>query len=274
MEFGGAWTEEKLGILERYLDAYTTALKSTPFKLVYIDAFAGTGLIDVQEDRDAVGFRGGSTRRAIQIRDKPFDELVFIEKDPARCAHLEKLRDEYPCRRITVENSEANSSLRDLRKDWRTWRGVLFLDPFATEVEWSTIRAIADCQALDTWILFPVSAIVRMLPRSRKPDDISPGWVSRLTRVFGDQSWCELYTQSPQRNLFGDSGSERESGVDGLVSIYKKNLERLFGQRFLSTSRRLKTSTGSPLFEFMFCVGNPRGIGPATRIAGHILDRM
>ncbi|MYN65519.1 MAG: three-Cys-motif partner protein TcmP [Acidobacteria bacterium] len=274
MQFGGAWTEEKLGILERYLDAYTTALKSTPFKLVYIDAFAGTGLIDLQEDRDAVGFRGGSTRRAIQIRDKPFDELVFIEKDPARCAHLEKLRDEYPGRRITVENSEANSSLCDLRKDWRTWRGVLFLDPFATEVEWSTIKAIADFQALDTWILFPVSAIVRMLPRSRKPDDISPGWVSRLTRVFGDQSWRELYTQSPQRNLFGDSGSERQSGVDGLVSIYKKNLERLFGQRFLSTSRRLKTSTGSPLFEFMFCVGNPRGIGPATRIAGHILDRM
>lgn len=53
MQFGGAWTEEKLGILERYLDAYTTALKSTPFKLVYIDAFAGTGLIDLQEDRDA-----------------------------------------------------------------------------------------------------------------------------------------------------------------------------------------------------------------------------
>ena len=76
----------------------------------YKETFAGTGLIDLQEDRDAVGFRGGSTRRAIQIRDKPFDELVFIEKDPARCAHLEKLRDEYPCRRITVENSEANSS--------------------------------------------------------------------------------------------------------------------------------------------------------------------
>ena len=67
--------------------------------------------------------------------------------------------------------------------------------------------------------------------------------------------------------------------VDNLISItvlsiYKTNLERLFGQRFLSTSRRLKTSTGSPLFEFMFCVGNPRGIGPATSIAGHILDHM
>ena len=39
MDFGGPWTQEKLKILERYLDAYTTALKNQPFKLVYIDAF-------------------------------------------------------------------------------------------------------------------------------------------------------------------------------------------------------------------------------------------
>ena len=41
--FGGQWTIEKLDILGRYLDAYTTALKNQPFKLVYIDAFAGHG---------------------------------------------------------------------------------------------------------------------------------------------------------------------------------------------------------------------------------------
>jgi three-Cys-motif partner protein len=274
MQFGGEWTQEKLQILERYLNAYTTALKNTSFSLVYIDAFAGAGQIDLQEDRDAVGFLRGSTVRAIQIRDKPFDELVFIEKDPSRCAHLERLRDEHPARKIVVENSEANGFLRDLRNDWRTWRGVLFLDPFATEVEWSTIKAIASFRALDTWILFPVSAVARMLPRSRRPDDISPKWASRLTSVFGDQGWRQLYRESPQGELFGHPGSMRDSGVDGLVGIYKENLQRLFGARFLSKSKRLTNSTGSPLFEFMFCVGNPKGIRPATRIAGHILDRM
>ena len=52
-------------------------------------------------------------------------------------------------------------------------RGVLFLDPFATEVEWSTIEKIAGFKALDTWILFPVSAITRMMPRSKNPTTIS-----------------------------------------------------------------------------------------------------
>ena len=41
--FGGPWTQEKLEILSRYLDAYTTALKNQPFRLIYIDAFAGPG---------------------------------------------------------------------------------------------------------------------------------------------------------------------------------------------------------------------------------------
>lgn len=274
MQFGGEWTEEKLRILERYLDAYTTALKNTPFKLVYIDAFAGTGEIDLQEDRVAVGFRRGSAVRAIQILDKPFDELILIEKDRARCADLEKLRDDHPQRTIRIENSEANAFLRGFRKDWGAWRGVLFLDPFATQVEWSTIKVVSSFHALDTWLLFPVSAIARMLPKSRKPDDISPEWAKRLTSVYGDQSWRELYRSRKQMSFFGDSGSERDRGVEGLVGIYRDNLKNLFGDRFLSKSRRLKNSTGSPMFEFMFCVGNPKGIGPATRIAGHILDRM
>ena len=95
MDFGGPWTQQKLEILERYLDAYTTALKNQPFRLAYIDAFAGGGLIRSQ-DPEVVGFLRGSTTRAIEISDRPFDELIFVEKDTARAAELERLRDEHP----------------------------------------------------------------------------------------------------------------------------------------------------------------------------------
>ena len=67
---------------------------------------------------------------------------------------------------------------------------------------------------------------------------------------------------------------ERQRGVDGLLSIYKENLKRLFGNRFLQKSRTLKNSKNSPLFEFLFCAGNPKGIELATRIANHILKRI
>lgn len=273
MDFGGPWTQHKLKILELYLDAYTTALKNQPFKLVYIDAFAGNGHIGPRGE-DSASFLQGSTVRALQISDRPFDELIFIDEDPARCAELVSLRDKYSDRNITIKNTEANSFLRELDQDWHEWRGVLFLDPFATEVEWSTVDAIADYEALDTWILFPVSAIARMLPTSRKPDDISSAWAKRLTTVFGDENWRDLYRDDPQGTLFGPPGSMRDKGIDGLLRIYKANLRRKFGNRFLQSSRVLRNSKGSALFEFLFCVGHPNGIGPASRIAGHILSNI
>ena len=275
--FAGAWTLEKLGILESYFDAYTTVLKSKPFKLMYIDAFAGTGRIALaggEDDDEIQDFASGSVERAVKIDDKPFDRLIFVEKEPARCVKLEEVRAANPGRNISIENSEANEFLSNLHEDWRRWRGVLFLDPFATEVEWRTIEKIAGFNALDTWILFPVSAIARILPTASLPDDISGGWATRLTRVFGDQSWRELYRENRQQGLFGGVEHERDTGVDGLLAIYKNKLTSLFGDRFLANSRTLKNSRNSPLFEFLFCVGNPRGIGPAQRIAKHILEHL
>ena len=271
--YGGPWTLEKLNILESYLNAYTTALKNMPFKLVYIDAFAGTGHVEFK-DEHVKYLIDGSAAIAAKIDDKPFDRLIFIEKDRNRCRELEKLSQATSYRDIQIENSDANDYLKNLQQGWRKWRGVLFLDPFATQVQWSTIETIASFNALDTWILFPTFAIARMLPNSRRPDDIRPGWAKRLTIVFGDESWRNLYQISPQLSLFGTVEHERESGVNGLIDIYKSKLESLFEDRFLSKSRTLKNSKNSALFEFLFCVGNPSGIRPAKRIAKHILEHI
>ena len=279
-DFGGQWTIEKLSILEEYLNAYTTALKNQPtvyrpFKLVYIDAFAGTGEIGLRhEDEDARAFIEGSARRAVRITDKPFDRLIFVEKDAQRYAKLQSLREENPGRDIRTENADANSYLKNLPDDWNSWRGVLFLDPFATEIEWAAIERIASFNALDTWILFPVSAISRMLPTSRIPDDISEKWSDRLTRIFGDESWRELYSTSRQQSFWGDVQHQRDPGVDGIVRLYKAKLEFLFGKRFMEQSKTFMNSTNAPLFEFMFCVGsnNGKAIDLAKRIAGYILN--
>ena len=276
-KFGGFWTRKKLDILEGYLDAYTTALKRKSFSLMYIDAFAGTGYIGQrqQEGENAEMFIDGSVSREIKIDDKPFDRLIFVEKDHDRCRQLENLRKSNPGRDIQIQNADANSFLvNKLRRNWKSWRGVLFLDPFATEVEWKTIQQISEIYALDTWILFPTSAVIRMLPKSIKPDDISSKRARRLTRVFGDESWRNLYSVSPQRSLFGwEEEYQRYSGSFGIIELYKNNLRELFKERFMEKSKALKNSKNSPLFEFIFCVGssNPKAIFVAKRIAKHLL---
>ena len=272
--FGGTWTREKLDILERYLDAYTTALKNKPFKLMYIDAFAGSGQIKMF-DKDAEEFISGSAERAVNIKDKSFDKLIFIEKNSERIQSLETLRTEYSGRRnILIENMDANEYLQTLDENWKQWRGVLFLDPFGTEVDWSTIENVESFKALDTWILFPVSAIARLLPNSKQPDDVDPKWACRLNKVYGDESWRNLYRKSRQTTIFGEPEVERESGLVGLSNIYRQKLKKLFGNRFIDQQRFLSNSKNSHLFEFIFCVGNSSGVRPAKRIAEHILKNF
>ncbi|MCY3971402.1 MAG: three-Cys-motif partner protein TcmP [Acidobacteria bacterium] len=271
--FGGSWTKEKLDILQRYLDAYTTALKNKPFQLWYIDAFAGTGDVQLRRPEDgAEAFLAGSARRALAVGDRPFDRLIFIERHPERCIQLSRLRSEHPGRDVRIENAEANSYLRSLTTPRKpSVRGVLFLDPFATQLVMSTLKHIAGLQRFDTWILFPVSAISRLLPRWRKPDDISPKWVERLNQVYGGDSWRGLYRPDTQQNLFGPADSVRKPGVADLTRIYRKRLSEAFGSRLLADTAELRNSRGSVLFELIFCVGHPRGIGPAKNIAAHLL---
>lgn len=278
-EFGGPWTEEKLSILKSYLDAYTTVLKNTKFHLIYVDAFAGTGKIELPEDDEGKKeFIDGSAKIAVDIDNKPFDEHLFIEIDKDRCLQLKSLKESNPLKNIQIRNQDANNFLQSWRV-LQSWRGVLFLDPFATEVDWATIEKIASFEILDTWILFPTSAISRMLPRDREPDSISSGLANSLDRIYGGDDWRGLYKDKPQMDLFGfgDEEQYRQEGVDGLIKIYKNKLAKLFGDRFLKESRTLRNPDKNvPLFEFMFCVGStsPNGIAIAKRIAKHIIENL
>lgn len=108
----------------------------------------------------------------------------------------------------------------------------------------------------------------------RTPDAIQPSWAERLIRVYGDESWRRLYEPARQLGLFGTQACERESGVEGLVGIYREKLEATFRDRFMKKSRTLRNSSGGPFFELLFCVGNRTGIGPAERVGRHILDHF
>ena len=100
----------------------------------------------------------GSAAIAVSIDNRPFDKLIFVEKEQKRCDELENLKKEHR-QRYSDREFGCKRVSENLQQNWKQWRGVLFLDPFATEVEWSTMEA-AGFEALEhriTWILFPVS---------------------------------------------------------------------------------------------------------------------
>ena len=292
-QFGGSWTEGKLRILEGYLNAYTTALKDQRFHLTYVDAFAGTGYVNPDTfqsltvwgdelDDLARGVLQGSTRRAIAVDDKPFDSFVFVEQNPDYAAELSRMKSEFPNREISIEQSDANVFLQrwcdnqnrllgiPWNKPGNSQRAVAFLDPFATQVEWQTMASIASTQSIDLWILFPLSAITRILPRDRQP---SESYAATLDRIYGGNEWRDLYQSRIRRTLFGDEMETRRQEQDAIIEVYLDKLRSIF-PAVSPSPKRFYNSRSSPLFAFMFAAANPgRGGQIALNIANHLLER-
>ena len=283
-QFGGDWTKAKLEILKRYLNAYTTALKKQNFHLCYVDAFAGTGYVDVGNsgeawDNESTGLLKGSARLALEVDAKPFDSFLFIGQNRKYAAELSNLKQEFVNRDISVVSDDANTFLRGwcssqnhrLGTPWRGQRAVAFLDPYATEVDWQTVEQIARTQSIDLWILFPLSALTRMLPTDKEPD---PGNAARLNRVFGGPEWREeLYQPSIQQPLFGDETLVIRREQQAIVEIYLSKLRSVF-PAVADKPRWFLNSLNSPLFAFMFSAANPgQGGKNAVGIANHLLSR-
>ena len=286
--FGGKWTEQKLDIIERYLSAYTTALKHQPFRKSYIDAFAGTGyrtdrdgsvreptdplLLPELADREPQELLEGSVRRALRT-EPPFDDFTFIEKDKTKHDVLLNLKYDFPRQadKITIVRDDANSAITKMcADDWRSRRAVLFLDPYGMQVDWSTTVAIAQTSAIDLWWLFPVSAIIRMLGAVER----FPAWESRLERSLGTNQWQEsLQPLRSRRTLFGVEEQRATATVEQIGQFLVQRLESVF-PGVAQTPAILRNCTSSPLYLLCFAAGNERGGKVALRIANHILKAV
>lgn len=286
-DFGGGWTERKLSALRDYLEAYKTALSNTPFYLEYIDAFAGTGyrqqktvdgtfLFPELADEAAQEYLDGSARVALQV-SKPFDRYTFVELSRDKSQELAALSGEFPnlADRIHVVASDANEYLLSrAHEDWlrNRARSVVFIDPFGMQIEWKTVEALAATQAVDLWLLYPVSAINRLLSASGVKFET---WERRLDIVFGGPEWRDaFYVKQSTRDMFeGDRETQvKHVDIDGLTKFMVDKLDSVFA-KVVKRPLVLTTNSGSPLFALCFAAANPRGAGIACRIAKQILEK-
>jgi three-Cys-motif partner protein len=288
-EFGGGWTQRKLDVLKKYLQAYTKIFKGNPrarfYSISYVDAFAGTGTLrrpalgglakflpELQESEKE--FRKGSVRRALEV-EPPFDNYVFIEKDVKKCKELEAISVDFPGRNVEIVNEDANGALlkwcRNL--DPKRQRAVVFLDPFGASVKWEVIAALGRTQAVDLWVLFPYSAINRMLVRNRRPPK---AWADRLTSVFGTSEWeGRFYSTTAFRSLLDSQRVESVHKSADHRAITDFFVERL-GREFVAVSNPfpMHNSNGSLLFLLFFAAANERSAKTGLKIANDIIGKL
>ena len=266
-KFGGDWSDKKLSALAGYLAAYGKVLSNTPFKTAYIDAFAGAGS---QVDEDERTYRHGSPLRALDV-EPPFDHFFFIDKQADNLASLRKQIESrgHGDKSIDYLCGDANGHLRNIcSKDWTKHRAVAFLDPFALQIEWETVKAIASTRSIDMWFLFPAMAVNRMLTRSSEIDE---SWEKRLDITFGAATWKDEFYDKEPPDLFGEQITVKKERPFKILSNF---VTQRLATEFAAVHDEpliLKNSSNTPIFLLCFACGNEAGAKPAMRIANHII---
>lgn len=279
--FGGSWTRQKLDVVESYLVAHTRVLKNQPnFRTWYFDGFAGSGFIGKSGDPSAPplfpgldGVTAGSAKRALENPGIDFDEYVFVENDWECFKSLESLAGEFPERKSCLIRDDCNAVVLDWAEslDSRSDRAVVFLDPFALEVNWTTVEALGSTGVVDLWLWFPLWVVTRLLKRNDYPDDRH---ARALERVYGGDAWRRLYdVDSPVADFWGESRLiVRRKDQAAVVNLYREQMLKCFDSVSESSRGWFYGPNGAPLYVLLFACANPRGSDVAMRIAEHLLS--
>lgn len=290
-KFGGAHTQIKLELVRLYIDFYTRVLKNQPFKLIYIDPFAGSGecevrssrlkkdknTIDVFEDTEHEPSSSntimidGSAKIALGI-DRLFNEYHFIENHNSHFTQLESLKKDHPDKEIYLYKGDANETLLGIlnKIDWKSSRAIVFMDPYGMETEWDTLVKIAATKAVDMWYLFPLSGVYRQAANDYEKVDNEKA--AAIDRMLGTDGWRTAFYDDRQDDLFADEPALKR--IADIKDIVRFSRERL-GSIFASVPEpRILPDKGPAQFALFFAAANPKAATIALRGANHILKKM
>ena len=280
--FGGEHTELKLSKVEAYLKSYTTALKNQNFRLIYFDAFAGTGDIPQGEIGglnllpidDYKPFIVGSALRALKL-PIPFDEYIFVDSDAKKIRKLEGLANGFPrlSGRIFLKCADANLELQRFcaERDWRTCRAVIFLDPFGNQVEWKTIESIARTGAVDLWYLFPAGlGVHRQIARD---GSVHHTHAASLDRILGTRDWRNSFVKTHQKaDLFGEiqQVTSKDADANRITRYMIDRMKGIFHGGILDQWLPLG-SRGVHMYSLIFAWANPSS---KAKLAGKLAEAV
>lgn len=281
-------TGKKLEVLDKYHGFYPLALRDK-FKLIYIDAFAGTGHVLLSEpDAKAPMIPGlgldreileGSATRALKAAI-PYDRYVFIEKGKKKIANLEsELTSQFPDKIGLCEFkcADANSAIKEICQttDWKKHRAVVFLDPFGNTIEWSTLEALAATNAVDVWYLFPAGlGIYRQIPKKGSIDEKA---ADSVTRILGSSDWKLLFSKKvSETDLFGEAEENtlRDATVGEITEYAIFRMKTIFKGGVLDDYVVLGGKGTVNWYSLVFAVSNPerKARDLAHKVAGWIVS--
>lgn len=196
----GEWTQIKLDALSSYLELFVRASTKSRQR-VYFDLFAG-GVHN--EDRETGRAFLGSAERALSL-SPGFTNLYFFELDANAAGSLrDVVGTKYGLQNASVIEGDCNVQvplhLQRMPYQLRFVPSFAFIDQYAAEVHWSTIRALSSYKLptkrggiykTELWLYFGDSLYPRGLA-AQSPQAASQ-FAQRLDAMFGTRDWRIIY---------------------------------------------------------------------------------
>ncbi len=226
----GPWSAHKHHFLRRYIDAFTTAMRSKWSGLHYIDLFASAGIERIENGPLAWGSpliaahapHQFSRLHCCELSTKPFKALSnrigrFPQIQPPQL-----IRGDANANVGAIVSAIPQGTL-----------SLAFLDPHGLHLHFETVKRLAS-QNVDLIIFFPDH-----LDALRNWKIYDANRTSNLDRVLG----------SPWRDEFRAAPPERRAEI--LTNIYLKQLGTLGYSEF--DSERISLLNGRFLYKLIFC---------------------
>jgi len=290
--WGGKWTEQKLEAFEKYVNAYLAIMNkfrdTYNWKLIYFDAFAGSGSrACVPEQQEAANLFSELTideaeatlyksaaERVLKITQKGFDYYYFIDCDQGTNDALkEKITDLKPKgSKMVFRAGDANEQISELAKALKknkNFKALALLDPFGMQVDWDSLQLLKDT-GVDLWILVPTGVIVNRL--LGKNGELM--YIEKLVSFFGMEE-AEIrnhfYKTTTEQDLFGENTIVKKVNqpIKRIAGLYIERLRTIF-KEVTEKPFEMKNSQNTPIFHFIFASNNQTAKKIASQIIGGI----
>jgi three-Cys-motif partner protein len=242
----GKWTTEKLDYLNRYMGAFSGAMKYKWGNKTYIDLFSGPGKCKIRGTQEIIL---GSPLISLQHN---FSSFFFIESQQKSIQSLlQRCKESSRFPEITFFQKDCNLAVNEIvektqvkERQSGTSMNFAFLDPEGFELKMSTIETLSKIRKLDLLIYFPVMGINRCMHDYKNHPAID--------EFFGDHQWFNIYQAHQQGKM--------HSIQRALMDLYKNRLHS-YGYYFedepLEVS--MQNEKSSTLYRLIFVSKHPLG---------------
>ncbi len=258
------WSERKLQLLEKYVEAASKIMGSGNMgEVYYVDGFAGEGTYEDNSKGSPV--RIAELAQRYKIEAKPYSlKCINIEENKNRFANLQATTVQFGDL-VTNLKGTFTENIEQIVRRIGNRPTICFLDPFGIKgLDWKSIKRLINrgrYASTDFWIRFDTQITSRLSGFFTSSSPNAEQYLATLTEVFGIENRTLLYTK-----LTGQTPEERfRNALYLYVNLLASEFKKVRGAGYAGVYP-IKTLEGKTKYYLVFASGHKKGFTLASEV--------